>query len=132
MQRNICTDASQNIYASVKAVFYPKDSWKGSYIDDALLAHEQKHFDIVELYARMLRKQLSEIKVKGEEDAQQKLDSLHAIIDKEMDAYQDKYDDATDSSMEHDAQIAWIQKIDRAIDSLAAYGNTEVHLKKYP
>ncbi len=90
MYRHIYKDANGNITASIKACFYPTDSWKGNYIDDALLAHEQKHFDIVELYARKLRKQLMQIKVRSEEDAQQKLDSLHKIIDAEMDAYQDK------------------------------------------
>jgi uncharacterized protein DUF922 len=130
MYRVIYVDADKNIMASVKAVFYPKDSWKGHYIDDALLAHEQRHFDIVELYARKLRKQLSKIKVKDEKDAQQKLDSLHAIIDKEMDAFQDKYDKDTNYSMAHDEQQSWIKKIDAAVDNLVAYQNTEVRLKK--
>jgi predicted secreted Zn-dependent protease len=114
---------------SIKACFYPKDSWKGNYIDDALLAHEQKHFDIVELYARKLRKQLMEIKVQDQEDAQQKLDSLHKIIDAEMDAYQDKYDEESDYSMAHDKQVAWIKRIDAVMDSLANYQNTEIRLK---
>ncbi len=130
MYRTIYVDADKNIMASVKAVFYPKDSWKGNYLDDALLAHEQRHFDIVELYARKLRKQLGEIKVKDKKDAEQKLDSLHAIIDKEMDAFQDKYDEDTDYSMAHDEQISWIKKIKDSIDSLVAYQNTEVRLKK--
>jgi hypothetical protein len=129
MYRNISKTSSGNIIATVKALFYPKDSWKSSWIDDALLAHEQKHFDIVELYARKLRKQLTQIKVRDEADAEQKLDSLHKIIDTEMDAFQDKYDDETNSSMAHDEQISWIKKIDAAIDSLSAYQNTEVKLK---
>ena len=130
MYRNIYVDSSKNIVASIKAVFYPNDSWKGGYIDDALLAHEQRHFDIVELYARKLRKQLSEITVKNKSDAEQKLDSLHAVIDKEMDAFQDKYDEDTDYSMAHDEQQNWIKKIDEAIENLNAYQNTEVKLKK--
>jgi uncharacterized protein DUF922 len=130
MYRTIYVDSAKNIIASVKAVFYPKDSWKGNYLDDALLAHEQRHFDIVELYARKLRKQLGKIKVKDKKDAEQKLDSLHAIIDKEMDAFQDKYDKDTDYSMARDEQQSWIQKIDAAIESLVAYQNTEVRLKK--
>ncbi len=130
MYRTIYINADKNIVASVKAVFYPKDSWKNSYIDDALLAHEQRHFDIVELYARKLRKQLNEIKVKDKNDAEQKLDSLYTIIDKEMDAFQDKYDEDTDYSMAHDEQHTWIKKIDADIESLATYQNTEVRLKK--
>lgn len=130
MYRDVYEDSAHHIMASVKAIFYPNDSWKGSYIDDALLAHEQRHFDIVELYARKLRKQLSELIVKDEKDAQQKLDSLHAFIDKEMDVFQDKYDKETDYSMAHEEQINWIKKIDDAIDSLSAYQNTEVKLKK--
>jgi hypothetical protein len=56
MYRHIYKDANGNIMASIKAYFYPKDSWrKNSWIDDALLAHEQRHFDIVEWYARKLK-----------------------------------------------------------------------------
>ena len=128
MYRHISKDASGNIYASIKAIFYPKDSWKSNWIDDALLAHEQRHFDIVELYARKLRKQLSLIQVHGKDDAQQKLDSLHSLIDAEMDAYQDTYDEETNYSMAHDEQASWIIKIDKAIDSLNTYQNTEVKL----
>jgi len=129
MYRHIYKNDTGNITASIKAYFYPKDSWKGRYLDAALLAHEQKHFDIVELYARKLRKQLTEIKVRNEEDAQQKLDSLHKIIDGEMDAYQDKYDKESDYSMAHDEQAVLIKQIDAAIDSLSAYQKTEVKLK---
>jgi hypothetical protein len=129
MYRTIAKTSSGNIIATVKALFYPKDSWKSNWIDDALLAHEQKHFDIVELYARKLRKQLTLIKVRNEEDAEQKLDSLHKIIDAEMDAYQDKYDDETNYSMAHNAQASWIRKIDASIDSLSTYQSTEVKLK---
>jgi len=129
MYRHVYKNADGSIIASIKAYFYPKDSWKSNYIDDALLAHEQKHFDIVELYARKLRKQLMQIKVRDEEDARQKLDSLHKIIDAEMDAYQDKYDEKTNYSMAHDKQVAWIKEIDAAIEKLSAYQNTEVKLK---
>lgn len=129
MYRYVYKDANGNILASIKAHFYPNDSWKSKWIDDALLAHEQRHFDIVELYARKLRKQLAQIKVKNKEDAQQKLDSLHKIIDTDMDAYQDKYDEETNYSMAHDKQVAWIKEIDKAIEKLSAYENTEVKLK---
>ncbi len=129
MYRFISTDSIGNIIATVQALFYPKDSWKGRYIDDALLAHEQKHYDIVELYARKLRKQLTQIKVKNEEDARQKLEDLHKTIDDEMDAYQDKYDKESHYSMAHDEQQAWIKKIDDAIEVLSDYKSTEVKLK---
>ena len=125
---NKVNDVSAEI--NIEAIFLCKKSWKKTiWVNPSVLAHEQKHFDIVELYARKLRKQLTQIKVHSEEDAEQKLDSLYKIIDAEMDAYQDKYDDETNSSMSHDAQISWIKKIDAAIDSLSAYQNTEVKLK---
>ena len=130
MYRTVYIDSNKNIMASVKAIFYPRDSWKSSYIDDVVLTLEQKHFDIVELYARKLRKQLSELKVKDETDAQNKLDSLYIILDKEMDIFQDKYDNDTDYSTAHDEQQSWIQNIDAAIDNLVDYQNTEVQLKK--
>jgi len=49
------------------------------------MVHEQKHFDIAEMFAMKLRKQLRQIVVKDGVDAKFKLDSLYKIISLEMD-----------------------------------------------
>jgi len=46
---------------TVKCNFYPKESWyKVEAASDYILKHEQTHFDISELHARILRKNISE------------------------------------------------------------------------
>jgi predicted secreted Zn-dependent protease len=88
-----------------------------------VLRHEQKHFDIVELYARKLRKLINANNYSSAIELTIKSDSLYAIIDKEMDVYQDKYDDETDGSMNGEQQRAWEKKITNEISELEAYKN---------
>ncbi len=59
----------------VKAVFFSNKSWKREkWIDKTVLIHEQKHFDIVELYARKLRKLIRSNTYKSEKS---RLSLLH-------------------------------------------------------
>lgn len=118
------------VKANIEAYFYCKDSWKkDDWINDEVLAHEQKHFDIVELYARRFRKQISGMVFLGLKDAEKKVEAVYQILNKEMDVYQDKYDDETDGSMNGAGQRKWNDKIDAEIRSLDAYSVPLVTLK---
>ena len=108
-----------------RAVFYCNKSWKKkSWIDETVLAHEQRHFDIVELYARKLRKLIRHHNYSSVSELKSKSDSLYAIIDKEMDVYQDKYDTETEGSMNGDQQRIWNEKIENQITELNKYADT--------
>lgn len=108
----------------IKAVFYCKKSWKkDQWIDATVLIHEQKHFDIVELYARKMRKMIKEYNY-SQSNIKEKTDSLYAIIDKEMDVYQDLYDDETNGSMNSAKQKEWNQKIINEINEFNEFKNT--------
>lgn len=123
--------SKENSGATVKieAVFFTNASWKKvSWINDEVLAHEQKHFDIVELYARKLRKALSEQKFKTYSDLENTLDKLYDKFDKEMDLYQDKYDEETDGSMNGDQQRAWQKKISNQIEELGNFKETSLKI----
>ncbi|MBP7807903.1 MAG: hypothetical protein KA163_01290 [Bacteroidia bacterium] len=110
---------------NIEAVFFCNKSWKKvSWINQQVLEHEQKHFDIVELYARKLRKLISETKYSSYANFKMVSDSLYAVIDKEMDVYQDKYDDETDASMNGDKQREWNKKIPIEIKALSLYKNS--------
>lgn len=112
----------------IKAVFYCKKSWKKEqWIDATVLIHEQKHFDIVELYARKMRKLIQENNY-SQLNIKEKTDSLYAIIDKEMDVYQDLYDDETNGSMNSAKQKEWNQKVINEINDLNAFKNTTVNI----
>jgi hypothetical protein len=113
----------------IKAVFFTQSSWKKkSWINDEVLAHEQKHFDIVELYARKLRKQIKETKFTSFEDLKSKMETLYDVNDKAMDKYQDLYDEETDGSMNGDKQREWQAKIMKEIKALDAYKETTLQI----
>jgi hypothetical protein len=113
----------------IKAVFFTQTSWKKtSWINDQVLAHEQKHFDIVELYARKLRKQIKETKFISSEDLKSKVETLYAANDKAMDKYHDLYDEETDGSMNGDKQREWQAKIMKEIKALDAYKETVLQI----
>lgn len=119
------TDKKTHALVEVLAVFYINKSWKKvSWINESVLAHEQKHFDIVELYARKLRRQIQERKYSSYANLKTASDSLYDVMDKEMDVYQDKYDDETDASMNGEKQREWNKKIMDEIASLSLYKNT--------
>ncbi len=124
------SEANQKpITVKVEAVFFRHKSWKNkNWINESVLVHEQKHFDIVELYARKLRKAISETKVKNHVDLITKTDELYKIYDKEMDVYQDKYDDETDGSMNGDKQREWMKKIMKEIADLDKYKGTVIEI----
>ncbi len=106
----------------IEAVFFRNKSWKNKYwVSESVLRHEQKHFDIVELFARKLRKAICENKFKNYTDLNSKVDSLYNIYDEEMDVYQDKYDDESDGSMNGEKQREWEKKIMAEIEKLNKY-----------
>ncbi|MDP6909549.1 MAG: hypothetical protein QF371_08585, partial [Flavobacteriales bacterium] len=51
-----CDDEHSEV--KVESFFNPYKSWSKNHTSDYLLEHEQLHFDITELFARKLRKQL--------------------------------------------------------------------------
>lgn len=110
----------------IKAVFYCNKSWKKEqWIDATVLIHEQKHFDIVELYARKMRKTIKENNY-SRLNIKEKTDSLYAIVDKEMDLYQDLYDDETNGSMNSTKQKEWNQKVINEINEFNEFKNTSI------
>lgn len=131
LHRFVTEDENGNITAHVEALFYPNDSWKRSdWINESLLEHERKHFDVVELFARKYRKALITIKVSDKENAERQVDELYDKFSKEMDVFQDAYDDKTNSSMDTPVQRQWEKNIELGLDSFAAYQKTAIILKK--
>jgi hypothetical protein len=57
----------KKIVYDVYAYFNKKKSWASDQ-SDLLLKHEQLHFDIAELYARKIRKQISDMQARGVND----------------------------------------------------------------
>jgi len=109
---------------NVKAYFYCYNSWiLNDTIGNDVVLHEQKHFDIAELYARKLRKQLRDMYFKNKEDAGRRSDSLFKLINEEMDAFQDKYDNETDHSRNGTRQRKWNERIAIRLNELKNYSD---------
>jgi hypothetical protein len=127
--KRISATRSTTASVIVEAVFFTQRSWKKTeWINDGVLAHEQKHFDIVELFARKLRREINKLRPVTLKELESKVDSLYALNEKEMDIYQDRYDEETDGSMNGDGQRAWNKKISAEISALNTYSLTNLQI----
>jgi len=90
----------------VYAHFYPEQSWyKPKWANKHVLAHEQLHFDITELYARKFRKRISLLKTTN--DVASRLKAIHKSINEELATFQNEYDAETDYSRNVGTQLQW-------------------------
>ncbi|KFB00707.1 hypothetical protein IA57_09595 [Mangrovimonas yunxiaonensis] len=106
--------------AEVTSWFYPDKSWfKKALVNDRVLAHEQLHFAITELFARKLRQQLSQLNVSDK--IKDTIDHAHANALKALAAYQDQYDTETDYSRNLEAQLRWQQQVYLELDKLSDF-----------
>lgn len=105
---------------SVKAHFYPNKSWYLSEkADDYILAHEQLHFDITELYVRKFREQLERLVVN--QNIKIQMNQIHVAINEALDKTQKTYDQQTNHSINVDAQNYWENYIKEELKKLEKY-----------
>ena len=115
------TDTSRYTY-KVKAVFNRYKSWT---LDTTkyILAHEQLHFDIGELYARKLRKAIKVLSKKYEMADKY----VQSVIDKllaERTLRDDNYDHDTIHGLIKESQHEWAKKIYGELEQLKEYAST--------
>ncbi len=91
----------------VYAYFYPQLSWRRDLneTDPALLAHEQLHWDITEVYARKLR--VAYHRYRPRKDPKSEMDYIFQVFEKKRKAVQDKYDLETRHGRDKEAQLKW-------------------------
>ena len=113
-----CNDGFINY--KVQAYFERKESWvKVEALTDHHLTHEQIHFDITELYARKLRKALSERKFKCGEENQ--FEKFIAGYTDEWQRAQSDYDLETEHSLKPKEQEEWYHNINHELSQLEEY-----------
>ncbi len=111
----------------VRSYFNPKFSYfKYSERDSSVLAHEQLHFDITELYARKLRQQLVE-NCSNQYDYFEKRDAILKKIELELTLKQDEYDSEVYS--ERLLQSQWNKWVEKQLRFLRDFANEEIPLK---
>lgn len=117
----------------VEAHFHSDCSWVlPDFKTPDILAHEKLHFDIVELFARKLRKKILEAVFTDAEDARKKIKAWHKQAEKEMDRFQDLYDEETNGSMNAEMQKWWNSKIFLELNALKIYSNSAINLNVKP
>lgn len=96
----------------VNSFCYPTLSWvKKGQTTAYLLAHEQLHFDISEIHARIMRKKLRDYKPTKGKDVRKDLNRMYKRVERMRINMQKKYDRDTDHSRNKEAQKAWEQKV---------------------
>ena len=118
------------LIVTTSAGFEPKHSWvKRNKRSEYLLDHEKLHFDICELYRRILNQHLAELQTisfsKAEKTLSRVFDEVFAQYQKEQRAY----DQETDHSVIKIEQSKWNQKIQMDLRSLETYNRESVRLK---
>ncbi len=109
----------------VKSYFYPEESWvKDKKASQQLLAHEQLHFDISELYARKMRKALASFQPSASiTQIKSSLNKIHRSIERERVKTQELYDRETNHGMIPVAQEKWQKFIDIGLEKLSDYSS---------
>lgn len=105
---------------TVRAIFIPGDSWVRADARNAyILAHEQLHFDITEIYARKLRRELQ-----GQVFSCRDTRKIETIARQVLDGWkkaQHHYDRETDHSLKRPEQEAWAGSIGEQLQRYAAF-----------
>jgi predicted secreted Zn-dependent protease len=99
----------KKVHYEVRALFNKKKSWKRE-TSDAVLTHERLHFDIAELYARLIRKKISELRNENINDIKVYNAAIEAILEESNDA-DTRYDLETLHGAIQKKQLLWEQKI---------------------
>ncbi len=91
---------------SVESFFNPQKSWYlPKEVSPEILRHEQGHFDISELHARILRKRLSEKKFS--KNVKREIEGIYLQVEKQRKAMQRKFDAETDHSRNEKKERFW-------------------------
>jgi len=103
----------------IRCQFDPGKSW-GRIKNDYILSHEQAHFDIAEIHARLLHKALKNYKFNSK-TANQDIGEIYQRYMNEHKEMQEKYDDETNFSRNEEKQTAWQKKIASILKELESY-----------
>jgi hypothetical protein len=121
---------SKSAGIKIVALFHPKESWtRYPKIENPAeaLNHEKRHFDICEIYARLIRQEVS-LNHFYHSNFNQKLDAIFKRYADEFQMEQEKYDRETDHSINTKGQKKWNDLIDARLKELSPYSQQEVSI----
>ena len=115
------TNPKSPVTIEISTIFNEDRSWKDvKRINDYVLLHEQKHFDIAEIFARKLRKEVSE-KIKTSGDYDKVFKTIYNTISTDYRNYQISYDKDTQHGMNKEKQAEYNAAISEQLDNLKSY-----------
>jgi len=85
-----------------------------------ILKHEQGHFDIAEIFARKLKRELAEYQF-NKRTFQKDLDAIYQRVIEAKEAFQLNYDTETDYSRNKRKQLEWLKKIEEILEETQSY-----------
>ena len=124
---NIKADAACKDYvfsSSVTATFDPNTSWfrNPQKASEALLRHEQLHFDITEVYARIMRQKLQLFSAKANcEKLQPGFNNTTKLVYAAWDHEQNRYDQETNHGLNAVRQAAWEKQTAAKLEMLKPF-----------
>lgn len=119
------------IEVQIESRFQPNLSWSKDKENDYLLMHEQKHFDLVEVYARTARKTLNENKKQAKAKLVKYLETVFENTQKELKNRQELYDKETDHSRDSLQQVKWNKQINKELRELKDFAEKSVQIELY-
>jgi len=105
----------------ISCQFDPFKSW-GRVKNDYILSHEQAHFDIAEIHARLLNKALKNYKFNFK-TAKDDIGEIYQQLMQEHHDMQEQYDEETNYSRNETQQKEWRKKITEQLNSLEAFSH---------
>ena len=105
----------------IESLFSKTRSW-GLHKTAYILSHEQGHFDIAEVFARKLNKQMSEYRF-NKRTYQQDLNEIYHDILGEKEKVQNDYDKETNHSIKKEKQAEWLMKIEKMLEEYEDFSN---------
>ena len=124
---NIKADAACKDYvfsSTVAATFDPATSWfrNPAQASEALLRHEQLHFDITEAYARLMRQKLNLFAARANCDKlQPAFNNVTKLVYAEWDREQNRYDQETSNGRNAVRQAYWEKQTATRLEQLKAF-----------
>ena len=105
----------------ITTIFNMDQSWKDEKkLNDYILMHEQKHFDIAELFVRKFRKEV-EGKIKTTADYNKNFNAIYSKISNDYKNFQISYDKITEHGMNKEKQAEYNTVIAEELDQLKSY-----------
>lgn len=101
--------SNESFQFKIKSFFSKDLSW-GLHRTDYILQHEQGHFDIAEIFARKLYKEMSSY-VFNKRTYQKDLNKIYEGVVQEKTDFQNNYDRETNHSIDKEKQAMWLVKI---------------------